>query len=400
MDSYVRCCLMGAPVKLKKNVFPHIFECQPDRIELNILSQLTVQKSNKKRTIAEILSDTENQENICPNTTERSQQHHKIRNTTNWQNINTIATSPIESVTTPNKTAPSMSTSQPLFAEDLEILCDGQTFVKNSQTKRGPRILSLNKAYKVNSQFPINENYCPKDITKRSYGVQVCQKLIKPHIRSKSTMCKPCTIDACYQSQTEVIDRMSSPIRFRKNKATSENSNTSSSVTVSFLTNVSSGYQPTSGSEYKLSSCSEEKKEQQKQFKETALNVTRYFISIDPRKYIGIDDKWLGIIQLLHSSTQCSIDDIKLTLIKMRTNDTFSRLDHQFDLSSSQASRIFNKTVEPLAHYLKTLVYCPDQNSIKKTYRLHFVHTIVKFVPFLMHLKLKLKNFRIHFNKL
>ncbi|KAM0730282.1 hypothetical protein ACS0PU_004159 [Formica fusca] len=97
--------------------------------------------------------------------------------------------------------------------------------------------------------------------------------------------------------------------------------------------------------------------------RESALNIKRYFISIDAKKYIGIGNEWLWIIDLLHSSTKCSIDDIKLTLMKIRTNDTFSRLGDQFGLSTSQASIVFNKTVKPLAHYLKTLVYCPDPSK-------------------------------------
>lgn len=119
-------------------------------------------------------------------------------------------------------------------------------------------------------------------------------------------------------------------------------------------------------------------KKNDKNMRESALNITRYFISIDAKKYIGIGNEWLWIIDLLHSSTKCSIDDIKLTLMKIRTNDTFSRLGDQFGLSTSQASRVFNKTVKPLAHYLKTLVYCSDPSSIKKNlpvaFRAYYSH--------------------------
>lgn len=97
--------------------------------------------------------------------------------------------------------------------------------------------------------------------------------------------------------------------------------------------------------------------------RESALNITRYFISIDAKIYTGIDNEWLWIIELLHSSTKCSIDDIKLTLMKIKINDTFSRLGDQFGLSTSQASRVFNKTVKSLAHYFKILYIVQIQTA-------------------------------------
>lgn len=74
----------------------------------------------------------------------------------------------------------------------------------------------------------------------------------------------------------------------------------------------------------------------------------------------------------MSSSTDCSINNIKLTLQKIKTNDTYSRLADQFSVSTSQASRIFNKSVDRLAHYLKTLVYFPDQTSIRKNLPIAF----------------------------
>lgn len=181
---------------------------------------------------------------------------------------------------------------------------------------------------------------------------------------------------------------MCSPIKSLLKISIAANFSTSSSAVPSCSTNKSSKYQYSSHSEYKQSSsCSEERKENDKKMRESASNIIRYFISIDAKKYIGIDNEWLWIIDLLHSSTKCSIDDMKLTLMKIKTNDTFSRLGDQFGLSTSQASRVFNKTVKSLAHYLKTLVYCPDPNSIKKIYQWHFVLITAMYVLFLMLLR-------------
>ena len=119
-------------------------------------------------------------------------------------------------------------------------------------------------------------------------------------------------------------------------------------------------------------SCSEEEKEKNKQMKINVLNITRYFISIDSKKYIGIGIEWLWIIDLIHSYTKCNIDNIKLTLMKIKTDDSFSRLGNEFGISTSQASRVFNKTVNLISQCLKKLVYCPPPERIKKNLAIAF----------------------------
>lgn len=158
---------------------------------------------------------------------------------------------------------------------------------------------------------------------------------------------------------------------------------------------TTNSFQPTSSvshftSDYKISfeqseyqqstSRSEEEKEKNKQMKINVLNMTRYFISIDSKKYIGIGTEWLWIIDLIHSYIKCSIDDIKLTSMKIKTDDSFSRLGNEFGLSTSLASRVFNKTVNLISQCLKKLVYCPPPEHIKNTYPLLFVHATVTSV--------------------
>ena len=58
--------------------------------------------------------------------------------------------------------------------------------------------------------------------------------------------------------------------------------------------------------------------------------------------------------------------------MKIKTNDSFSRLDDEFGLSTSQASRIFSKTVKPLVHYIKKLIFCPDYKEIRKNLPIAF----------------------------
>lgn len=188
-------------------------------------------------------------------------------------------------------------------------------------------------------------------------------------------MCKPSICDASTETKIEVVDKICSPMQSllkvplkEKSSACTIFKSSTSSSSISFQYQSS-----TSATEYQpSSSCSDEKKENEKNIKEAALNITRYFITTDTKTYIGLSNEWLWLIYVLHISTKCNTDDIKLTLMKIRTNDTFSRLGHQFSLSTSQASRIFKKTVKPLAHYLQSLIYCPDTNSILKNLPIPF----------------------------
>lgn len=224
----------------------------------------------------------------------------------------------------------------------------------------GNKVLSFGES----PDFPL-ENEQNKALSKRNVGVQVQQKLTKPHFRSKSVMCVSSMSNKYCQSTVEMVDSMCSPIKsFKRTIESCSRTSTSADLWTSDSINTASDFQPSSHSEYNYSSnCSEEEKN--KKMKESALNLTRYFISMDAKKYIGIDKEWLWIIDMFHSFTKCCVDDIKLTLMKIRTNDSFSRLGDQFGLSTSQASRIFNKTVKPLADCLKNLIFCPDPKHIK-----------------------------------
>lgn len=93
---------------------------------------------------------------------------------------------------------------------------------------------------------------------------------------------------------------------------------------------------------------------------------------MDLNGYIGIYHEWLWILDMLHNRTNLGLDNIKLVLMKIRFNDSFSRLGDQFGLSTSQASRVFKNTLGPITHFLKTFVYCPDPRSVKQNLPIAF----------------------------
>ncbi|XP_071576229.1 uncharacterized protein [Temnothorax nylanderi] len=127
-----------------------------------------------------------------------------------------------------------------------------------------------------------------------------------------------------------------------------------------------SEYHPSSGD------VKEEMEECDTHLKRKALSMTNYFISCDSKRYIGIPTDWLWILDHLHREICMSTDDIKLTLLKIRLNDTFVRLGDQFGISSTQASKVFNNCVIKLANVLKTLIYFSDKESVKRALPIPF----------------------------
>ncbi|XP_076664262.1 uncharacterized protein LOC143366794 [Andrena cerasifolii] len=369
MDNYVRYSLMGAPRKLKSGVIPHIFDCQPGRLKTSVnLSRPTFVKLNRKRTVAEMLSNTDSEkENSCQSTHTSKKQAVEDNATLNnpakkmCTDLNNRASTSYEVFVNKSSRSKEESNSEEDILESTANFSYTQNLASSSShvshahthtvtTNTGPNCKKTSVlSFGESSGCLLPKSIGKKTVLRKSIGVQVYQKLVKPHVRSKATMCVPSTSDASCQCKIE-------------DKTSNSDQSTSS---VSHLT---SDYKISSEpSEYQQSTtCSEEEKEKNKQMKMNVLNMTRYFISIDSKKYIGIGTEWLWIIDLIHSYIKCSIDDIKLTLMKIKTDDSFSRLGNEFGLSTSQASRVFNKTVNLISQCLKKLVYCPSPEHIKK----------------------------------
>ncbi|XP_043484807.1 uncharacterized protein LOC122512803 [Leptopilina heterotoma] len=352
MDNYVRFCLMGAPKKLKQGITPHKFDCQPNRVKTWIQSSRSaLEKLTRKREISEILSSSE-KENLKLSSEEQILNKRRKTNTilADLSNCNDLPSQPIK-----------------------DFLQDSSHVEIKTQQK-------LMEPYQPeDSTSPSVQNFSKQS---RDFGVQVQQNLVKPHVRSKSILCKPENNSISIMCKPDVADATVQCDLITGNKVKIQtqdfSDNTSSGLlscsTNPLSTNPSSGYKlPSSLSATQTSSvCSDDKKQKNKVMKETALKVTKYFISMDSKKYTGITNDWMWIVNLLESTTGCPSDNILLTLMKIKTNDTFSRLGDRFGLLTSQTSKIFRKTVKPLAHYLKTLVFCPNPTLIKKNLPIPF----------------------------
>ena len=126
-------------------------------------------------------------------------------------------------------------------------------------------------------------------------------------------------------------------------------------------------------SEYKPSSGEiRDSEEWDLQMKRNALNLTLYFSTTDPKRHIGVPPEWLWLLEHLSTVTGINTDDIKLTLMKIKLNDTFVRLGNQFGISSTKASNVFNKTILKIAPVLDKFIYFPGKETVIKAMPIQF----------------------------
>lgn len=188
--------------------------------------------------------------------------------------------------------------------------------------------------------------------------------LVKPSIRSYATLCnipksnvsnkKVGTLDSSIQ-HTSSPERLAKRRKFLDTQpSSSEFIPTSQEVTDNFNSEMQSE------SENKLDS---EKK--------MALDVTIKFIEKYPKRYVGIPDKWL-IILTSELSQVIPREELYLCLMKIKANDTLTRLADQFGYSVSQASRIFKKNILIIEHHLQPFIFWPEKQLIKKHLPIQF----------------------------
>lgn len=105
---------------------------------------------------------------------------------------------------------------------------------------------------------------------------------------------------------------------------------------------------------------------EQTKYKYMNYEMTYFYIKNKLKAYIGLNPDWYnqGFIELLSLKSKVSERDILLTLMKIRLNDSFSRLSDYFGVSESFCCRIFNKTVKLIMGYFKEFIYWPSKNSI------------------------------------
>ncbi|GBP90821.1 hypothetical protein EVAR_66004_1 [Eumeta japonica] len=205
------------------------------------------------------------------------------------------------------------------------------------------------------------------NINNRTVAVQVNSR---PKYRSVSVQCKISSIGvnkSCSPIKTGSISTATSPIKpLRQKSFSSLLEDAQKSLSSNSYTHSNSSQDIYEPSENTGSSAMDSSSFQSPVKKSEILKVTNYLINDNLKAYTGVPQEWNMMLERISVISNIDITNIKLSLMKIRRQDTFERLSEQFGMSVSNASIIFNKTVPVLAHLLKKLVYMPEPNNIKK----------------------------------
>ena len=106
-------------------------------------------------------------------------------------------------------------------------------------------------------------------------------------------------------------------------------------------------------------------------FKENSLRRVRSLILSNPKAYIGVDQKWLSILDVLSNKIEYHgklkpIDVIYLVLRKLRLNESFQIIANEFGVTKSIVSYLFRRFLPFISDHLKELVFWPSATSIRK----------------------------------
>ena len=329
MENYSMYLLMGGHQRMKEGVVPHKFDCQPGRQRTwSKEDRSGYIKFNRKREISIILkeNDTKLKENILPDSSD-CVQHSQID---------------------------ACNKSSSIDLENAIILNSNDDEIKNSRKDSQLR----HSAIKDLNIF--------KDLDVNVVANKTVNKLKRPHYRSKGLQISPSTKDFGVNTNLNIdersfVDRSCSPIHILNNALSTLSSNTKSS---SAKTNSSSDYVP--------SSVDDAIEEEDFMMKKAAKMVIDFYISRNPFFYLRIPEEWMWIVSYTSNFLDIPDDYIKCTLMKIKLDDQYMRIGHQFVFSTAKASRIFRQTVPKLLRLFKPFIFAPSKTQVKKLLPLPF----------------------------
>ncbi|KAJ8667607.1 hypothetical protein QAD02_009270 [Eretmocerus hayati] len=350
--------MFGGPIKLKPNVLSHKFECQPNRA-LKCLdhNRKAFQKLNHRRCIEEMTLEEDQQKSVA----KENRSPVKVSTASNVTSLEG-AKNNLFGEDSESEMEVDFSASESILSEneDAGIANLAQLPQEDPQVDSGNRPRAFGEGSIIVEQ--IQQGTC-----QRIVAVETQKNMQKIAIHGAqnlmSTITTPYMCDAEVQSTVQTADKACSPAHSLSSNVQSKSSPSKPSS--------GSLYVPSSSDTGTSGSCNMQDESSEKnindEMKLTILNVTRYNIMKDCKRYVGISDQcmtWLTKLLLEHSC--CKEDHIYLTLTKIRLGDEFKRLANNYGISESQASRIFHKTVRILSHLLKQLIYQPSQAEVQK----------------------------------
>jgi hypothetical protein len=100
-------------------------------------------------------------------------------------------------------------------------------------------------------------------------------------------------------------------------------------------------------------------------FQNMILQTSMMAITKKPRLCLGVPDHMMNVVFTVCEKTQLEKINVCVTLKKIRLDESNAILALQFGLSESQVSRIFKKSLKPIAYCMQQHIVWPDALTIR-----------------------------------
>ena len=328
---------MGGYKRLKSDKYPHKFKCQNRPSISSELNRSAFKKINRKREITEILTEAE-----------------KSLKSKRLSNGNPQVLIPETSKLLSENTHVSTSNTYMDISYPREKMNSPPTYDKNGNKN----------VFEIQKSFTSHLNLKTEETISRGIQVQTNHLV---HHRSKSTDCKILEDCEICKFKPNLVNAYCSPIpalfaAIEQCENSSTDSESESSVS-------EESYKPDSS---ESTADSDDLDEITVRMNNLALEVTKYTIFKHPKEYVGISSECIWILELLEKHTRVKNRDILLTLMKLRTDDTYLRLGNQFGTSTSQACKVFHNCIRKITPKLQQLILQPDELKVQQNLPIPF----------------------------
>lgn len=106
----------------------------------------------------------------------------------------------------------------------------------------------------------------------------------------------------------------------------------------------------------------------------TQIEFTMEAITKYPKRYLGVPEESMHIIQILSEATEINVRDIFVILRKLRLNEPHWQLAIQFQLSTTSIGRVINENIALLADAMEGLIVWPEVEDIQINLPSSFKH--------------------------
>uniref|UniRef100_A0A8D8QTW0 THAP-type domain-containing protein n=1 Tax=Cacopsylla melanoneura TaxID=428564 RepID=A0A8D8QTW0_9HEMI len=373
-------------LKIKPNVLPHKFDCQPDRQRAHTLIERPLVAKRRKMNIMKDIFES-GQSSAEP----MLQPTDEIEIPDQENEINLVQTPELEIVGSFIEivtTDPSVEQDDPTSCENVSAQILDSVFVTTDQSVDQDEPISCENISDqiLDSVLPIDllveqdQPLTPVDLSELITEIDVknvaCQVKIPCRNKKIQVQVLPDTKKKQTQTFIEVKNQATSTdhIEFKDQGTSTEiaRTRTRCDSLSSTFSEISDVLPPTEmDSTFNVDDMSGGTSDEAQRMYNKVLD-TIATMEKKPRIYLGLDPANLKLIELLQKGCNCSKLHIFMALRKVRLDENLEVLGDHFALSKSRVSRILKTALPNVAVFLKSHIFWPDKEVIKRNLPIAF----------------------------